>query len=154
VKLLAEKHHNVCAVGDDDQSIYGWRGADITNILNFEQGFPEAKVIRLEQNYRSTQLILDAAGAVVKHNKSRTGKTLWKAVFAGQAANMNHVCYPYGVYAPQLVTCVAEGRVFAFSSSGRIHCLRASDGKPLWEGNLGPSAERVTRLVNWMPPTV
>lgn len=77
IRFLTEKQQNICVVGDEDQSIYKWRGADITNILNFEQHFPNTKIIRLEQNYRSTQTILDVAGAVVKHNIERKGKKLW-----------------------------------------------------------------------------
>ncbi|HUA16353.1 MAG TPA: UvrD-helicase domain-containing protein [Verrucomicrobiae bacterium] len=77
MRLLAGDRHNVCAVGDEDQSIYSWRGADIRNILEFEQDFPEAKIIRLEQNYRSTQNILEAASAVVANNVRRKGKNLW-----------------------------------------------------------------------------
>jgi DNA helicase-2/ATP-dependent DNA helicase PcrA len=84
IHLLTEKQHNICVVGDEDQSVYGWRGADITNILNFEQHYPNAKVIRLEQNYRSTQNILDAAGAVVKNNTERKGKQLWTANPTGE----------------------------------------------------------------------
>jgi DNA helicase-2/ATP-dependent DNA helicase PcrA len=76
---LAGTHHNLCAVGDEDQSIYSWRGADINNILDFEKNFPEAKIIRLEQNYRSTQPILQAASAVVGNNLQRKGKNLWTA---------------------------------------------------------------------------
>jgi DNA helicase-2/ATP-dependent DNA helicase PcrA len=77
MRMLAGDRHNVCAVGDEDQSIYSWRGADIRNILEFEQDFPEAKIIRLEQNYRSTQNILQAASAVVANNLRRKGKNLW-----------------------------------------------------------------------------
>ena len=77
MRMLAGAQHNVCAVGDEDQSIYSWRGADIRNILEFEQDFPEAKIIRLEQNYRSTQNILQAASAVVANNVRRKGKNLW-----------------------------------------------------------------------------
>ena len=77
MRMLAGSEHNVCAVGDEDQSIYSWRGADIRNILEFEQDFPEARIIRLEQNYRSTQNILQAASAVVARNVKRKGKNLW-----------------------------------------------------------------------------
>ena len=77
MRMLAGSEHNVCAVGDEDQSIYSWRGADIRNILEFEQDFPEARIVRLEQNYRSTQNILQAASAVVSRNVKRKGKNLW-----------------------------------------------------------------------------
>ncbi|HVG34599.1 MAG TPA: 3'-5' exonuclease, partial [Pyrinomonadaceae bacterium] len=84
IRFLTEKQQNICVVGDEDQSVYRWRGADISNILNFEQHYPDAKVIRLEQNYRSTQNILDAAGAVVRNNTERKGKQLWTANPSGE----------------------------------------------------------------------
>jgi DNA helicase-2/ATP-dependent DNA helicase PcrA len=94
MKLLAGAEHNVCVVGDEDQSIYSWRGADIRNILEFERDFPEVKTIRLEQNYRSTQVILEGASAVVARNLQRKGKNLWTSREGG--ANIGYYEAPDG----------------------------------------------------------
>ena len=84
IKRLAEYHRNLCVVGDPDQSIYKWRGADLRNILDFEHDFPEATIVKLEQNYRSTQVILDAASAVISRNKNRKDKRLWTDRLGGE----------------------------------------------------------------------
>lgn len=91
LRLLAFEHQNICCVGDDDQSIYGWRGAEVGNILKFEQDYSAAKVIRLEQNYRSTAHILSAASALIAHNKGRLGKTLWTEEEGGEAIRIKAV---------------------------------------------------------------
>ena len=91
LRLLAQKNKNICCVGDDDQSIYGWRGAEIENILRFEKDFPEAKTIRLEQNYRSTETILSAANALIAHNTGRLGKDLWSAQKGGRKIQLHGV---------------------------------------------------------------
>ena len=83
VHALTQEHRNFCVVGDDDQSIYGWRGAEIANLLDLEKHFPEVKVVKLEQNYRSTTTILSAANAVIKNNARRRAKSLWSAKGAG-----------------------------------------------------------------------
>ena len=88
LRLLAQAHKNICCVGDDDQSIYGWRGAEVGNILRFEKDFPGAQVVRLEQNYRSTAHILAAASGVIAANQGRLGKTLWTAGEPGEKVRL------------------------------------------------------------------
>ena len=88
VKHLARRHGNLCVVGDDDQAIYGWRGADVRHMLTFQNDFPGTKLVRLEQNYRSTQVILDAANAIIAENKTRLGKTLFTEKKGGAAVTL------------------------------------------------------------------
>ncbi|PHV71939.1 DNA helicase PcrA [Sporanaerobium hydrogeniformans] len=112
VQMLARKHQNLCVVGDDDQSIYGWRGADIRNILDFEKDFKEATVIKLEQNYRSTKNILDAANSVVAHNKGRKPKRLWTESEAGETISIVETDNEYReaeMIAAQIVRAIEEG---------------------------------------------
>ncbi len=91
LRLLAQGSHNICCVGDDDQSIYSWRGAEIGNILRFEKDFPGARIVRLEQNYRSTQHILSAASGLIAKNEGRLGKTLWSEGSAGEKVTVRGV---------------------------------------------------------------
>jgi DNA helicase-2/ATP-dependent DNA helicase PcrA len=112
IKLLAGGHRNICVVGDDDQCIYEWRGADITNILNFEKDFPGAKVIKLEQNYRSCATILDGANSVIANNSSRKSKALWtdrkggdKIIFEETYDEKDEARY----VAREIARCVGEG---------------------------------------------
>ena len=94
LKLLSEKHKNICCVGDDDQSIYSWRGAEIKNFLEFDQVYKNSKVIRLEENYRSSQNILSVASNLIANNQNRVGKTLKTTMEEGDLVNLN--CFKNG----------------------------------------------------------
>lgn len=111
ISILAREHHNLCVVGDDDQSIYKFRGANIRNILDFESVFPEAKVVKLEQNYRSTQHILDAANGVIAHNRGRKAKALWTDNGTGEPVDFR-----------QFQTGYEEAEYIA----GEIRCMKSS----------------------------
>jgi DNA helicase-2/ATP-dependent DNA helicase PcrA len=118
VKLLASEHRNLCVVGDDDQAIYGWRGADVRHMLSFQQDFPGATLIKLEQNYRSTQVILDAANGVIAENARRLGKTLFTAKQGGE---------------PVTLLTAADERDEAEWLAGELS-RRAADGDVAYEG--------------------
>lgn len=116
VSMLAEKYNNICVVGDDDQSIYRFRGATIENILSFEETFENATVIRLEQNYRSTKTILDAANSVIKNNSERKGKTLWTENSQGRKITLHTVGSERdeaAYVADKILEGVANGRKFS-----------------------------------------
>jgi len=115
MRLLTQAHKNVCVVGDEDQSIYSWRGADIRNILDFERDYPSARTIRLEQNYRSTKNILEAASALVANNKERKGKWLWTDAGAGE---------PLGFYQRAEVKDIVAYLKLALSLQDSISLLR------------------------------
>lgn len=115
-KLLSEGYNNICVVGDDDQSIYKFRGATIENILSFEKNFRNAKVIRLEQNYRSTQNILDGANAVISHNEQRKGKELWTNNGEGEKILLNTLEDEYGegkFICDEIMNLVGKGKKFS-----------------------------------------
>ncbi len=118
VKSLADEHRQLCVVGDDDQSIYGWRGADVRNILEFEKFFPDATALALTQNYRSTGHILAAANAVIGHNKKRRAKSLWTDVGAGQPV--------------KVVTCKDPSGEASFVA-GEIMRIRSRENRPFKE---------------------
>ncbi len=126
VKLLAQEHRNLAVVGDDDQSIYSWRGADLRNILDFEADYPDATVVKLEQNYRSTQLILDAAHAVVARNEDRKDKKLWTDNPRGQLIERFEADREdeEAEWVARQIEALAAGR----GSAGSILARRADDG--------------------------
>jgi DNA helicase II / ATP-dependent DNA helicase PcrA len=120
MRLLTQAHKNICVVGDEDQSIYSWRGADIRNILDFEHDYPDVRIIRLEQNYRSTKRILEAAGAVVANNLERKGKTLWTDGAVGE-----QICLYAGYDAENEALYIADAieRMLAGDKSARVAVL-------------------------------
>ena len=126
VKLLAAEHHNLAVVGDDDQSIYSWRGADLRNILDFETDYPDATVVKLEQNYRSTQLILDAAHSVVERNEGRKDKRLWTDNPRGQLIERFEADREdeEAEWVARQIEALAAGR----GSAGSVLSRRADDG--------------------------
>jgi len=112
LKLLASEHNNICVVGDDDQSIYGWRGANIKNILEFHKHFEDAKVVKLEVNYRSTQQILDAANTLIEHNRKRLGKKLISYIGEGESVKLLHSIdevYEANAIAIEIKELIAKG---------------------------------------------
>jgi DNA helicase-2/ATP-dependent DNA helicase PcrA len=115
LRLLAQGRQNLCCVGDDDQSIYGWRGAEVDNILRFERDFPGAKVIRLERNYRSTAHILAAASGLISANRGRLGKTLWTEAEGGQKVKVR------GVWDGEAESRLAADEIERWVKSGRRH---------------------------------
>ncbi len=115
LRLLAQGSHNLCCVGDDDQSIYGWRGAEVDNILRFEKDFPGAKVIRLERNYRSTGHILGAAAGLITANKSRLGKTLWTEDEPGEKVQVR------GIWDGEAEARFVADEIENWVSNGRQH---------------------------------
>ena len=117
INLLSKIHRNICVVGDDDQSIYGWRGADINNILNFSGSFNDSTIIKLEQNYRSTKIILKAAHSVVSQNEKRSDKELWTENDLGDKINSYH-CYDERDEAKQIINSITNEKVkFKFSDN-------------------------------------
>lgn len=137
VKLLAARHRNLAVVGDDDQSIYSWRGADLRNILDFERDYPEATVVKLERNYRSTQLILDAAHAVVSRNEGRKDKKLWTDRQGGVPI---HLFEAYNEeeeaeWIARQVEALAAGWVSAASGDGEVEPAALSDIAVMYRTN-------------------
>ncbi len=114
-QLLSQKYKNICATGDPDQSIYGWRGANIQNILNFERDYADAKIVRLEQNYRSTKIILNVASEVIKNNRSRKPKSLWTQNNEGNRVRMIH-CEDENIEARETASYITE-----FVNNGNKH---------------------------------
>ena len=121
LNLIVNKNKNICCVGDDDQSIYSWRGAEIKNFLGFDKVYPDCKIFRLEQNYRSTKNILDAASFLISHNKDRLGKKLWSESEKGETVKLN--CYKNGKEEAQGVSDVIEESIKGKSSLNNIAIL-------------------------------
>ena len=131
MKLLGS-HGNVCVVGDEDQSIYSWRGADIKNILDFEKDFPNARTVRLEQNYRSTQVILEGASAVVAQNTQRKGKNLWTSREGGSLIGLYEA--PDG----------ESEAIFIADRMNRLCCTGRTRNRASWKRRCGATAFSTT----------
>lgn len=142
VRMLAEKSGNLCVVGDDDQSIYKFRGATIENILSFENTFQNATVIRLEQNYRSTQNILDAANAVIEHNTERKGKTLWTQNGTGAMIHL-HTAENETDEAERITKIILDGVAAGRKFSDYAVLYRMNSQSLTFERNFAKSAYRI-----------
>ena len=121
LNLIVNENQNICCVGDDDQSIYSWRGAEIKNFLSFDKVYPNCKVFRLEQNYRSTKNILDAASFLISHNKDRLGKKLWTDGVKGNSVKLN--CYKNGKEEARGISDVIEKNIKKKNSLNDIAIL-------------------------------